>query len=465
MYIKIFKYPTFFSLYILIAGFVVTSQSLGAQINILRYNDNFSALKNDTLKRGLDKLKYIKLGKNASISFGGELREQYQYFENQNFGDVPPSIQEVSVGQIWHRTMGHANLEIGSKFRLFSQFNSTLRFLNPNPITPEIDENQLSLHQFFVDYSLTKAWLIRIGKQELGYGNNRLLTFREGPNTRLAFNAAMLKYYSAKRKIDLLAITPSVSKQYVFDDTSFDDYVLGIYGTENFVHRKLLFDYYFLNFSSKNRKYNFVSGNENRQSFGFRVFSQNPKLNYELEGTYQTGTFNELDIAAYGISADFNYILHSKSHLTIGVGANYISGDKSPIDNQLNTYNLIFSKPQYGLAAPIGSSNIENLNPYIKMRPTKKLSILGGVYFMRRQSIQDGTYSPGMAQVRPTPAKLFVSSKSNIGTQYALETNFNWTKNISFSIDAAYFASGNYVKETGKGLNISYVSFKSTLKI
>ncbi len=432
-------------------------------INVLRANDNFNYVKKDTIKKGFNKLKHIKLTENSTISFGGELREKYQYFDNQNFGDVPPTVEKVSVGQLWHRVMVHSNVELGSKVRIFAQLNSTFRFFNPNPVG-EIDENRLSLHQAFIDYSFYKNWMMRIGRQEMGYGNSRILTFREGPNTRLTFDAAIVKHETPKRKIDFLAITPVISTQYAFDDVSFKEFVIGAYGTEYFIPAKLLVDYYILNFRSDIRSYNFVSGSENRQIFGLRIFSHNPKFNYELESTYQTGTFNNLKIRAFGTSADVNYKIETKYNLTVGLGANYISGDNDNTDNELNTYNLIFSKPSYGLAAPIGSSNIENLNPYLRLNPVKKLSVYVGAYFMRRQSTQDGTYSPGMGQVRPTEMNLFTSNEKSIGTQYALETGYDLNKNIFLAIDAAFFEAGSYVKETGNGLNISYLACKASFK-
>jgi hypothetical protein len=284
------------------------------------------------------------------------------------------------------------------------------------------------------------------------------------PNTRLTFDAVILKYANQKRKIDFLAVTPVVSNPNVFDDESFKQKVMGVYGTEYFVPKKLLMDYYFLNFTSDSRKYNFVGGKENRQSIGLRFFSQNPTFNYELESTYQFGKFNDSKIMAYGFSSDVNYKLDTKTNLMIGLGANYFTGDKSKSDKILNTYNLIFSKPSYGLAAPIGSSNIVNINPYIRVNPTKKLSVYAGVYLLNRQSNQDGTYSPGMAQVRPTPPTLFISTKKDIGTQYALETGYNVNKHLFFAVDLAYLKAGSYVKETGKGKNITYASFKGAFK-
>ena len=83
---------------------------------------------------------------------------------------------------------------------------------------------------------------------------------------------------------------------------------------------------------------------------------------------------------------------------------------------------------------------------------------------MQRQSNQDGTYSPGMAEVRPTPTNLFTSTAREIGTQYAVETNLEINHHFSFAVDAAYFNAGQYVKETGNGKNITYLAGKVTLK-
>ncbi|CAN5396807.1 alginate export family protein [soil metagenome] len=432
-----------------------------SQINTLRYNDNFTNLKNDSVQKvGFDNLKYIPLTENTNISLGGEIRSQFQYYSNQNFGDVPSTFNKVSSGQIWQRIMVHLNLELGNKLRVFTQMASTSRFLNPNPLIPEIDENQLSLHQAFLDYTFNKNWKARIGRQEISYGNNRIITFRDGPNTRLTFDAAIFKFNSEKRKFDLFLLTPVISMPGVLDDKSFKDLIVGVHSTRTIKTNRLIADFYSLSFLSNRRKYNYVAGKESRQSLGTRVYSQNPKLNYELEITYQYGTFNELKINAYGIYLDINYKIDTKFKFLLGLASNYNSGDRNKNDRQLNTYNLIFSKPQYGMTAPIGSSNIVAINPYLKINPTEKINLYAGVYLMWRQSNQDGTYSPISIEVRPTPVSLFNSTKKDIGVQLSTEANYMVNKNLSLGYEVAYFFAGKYVKETGNGKNITYTSFK-----
>lgn len=445
--------------------FIIVAFSANSQIQFLRYNDNFSYLKSDSIRRTiLQKIKYIPISENVNVSFGGEIREQLQYHRNINFGDVPPLYPKSSTWQLWHRLMVHANIEVGTKSRLFTQLGSTCRFINPNPLTPEIEQNKLNLHQAFIDYHFSKKWMTRIGRQEMSYGSHRLITFREGPNTRLTFNAAVLKYNNRNRAVDVFAISPVISHKGVFDDHSFKDLAIGIYANETLV-KTLSIDFYFLHFHSKRRQYNFISATENREVIGFRLFSKSPKTNYEVEANYQFGKFNHLLINAYGISADIHHQILPSYNMILGISGNYLTGDKSKTDNQLNTYNLLYSKPQYGLTAPIGATNIMSINPYVKLSPVKKASIYAGTHFMWRQTKADGIYTPGAIQIRPMQNMNTNADARHIGALFIVETNYVMNNHLSFAVDVSRFFAGNYVKLTGQGRDISYVSFKSTFRL
>lgn len=447
----------------LVFTMVVSSATAQNRISLLRYDDDFSHLKSDSIKKGLSHLKNISLRNKNYISFGGELREQFQIYRNTNFGDVPQTYKKISANQLWHRLMVHSNIELGNHFRFFIQLNNTLRFFNNNPVVPEIDENQLSLHQAFAEIKLNH-WKFRLGRQELFYGNHRLLTVREGPNTRQAFDGIVIKKVFKNGSLDFFAVSKVISRQFVFDDQSLKEGLIGIYGTQYFADRKIGLDYYATNFQSRLRKYNYRSGFENRQTYGLRLFSNLKKINFEMEGAYQSGKSCDLTISAYTILADVNIMVLPGKKGIIGFAANLASGDKNSTDNKLNTYNLLYAKPAYGLAIPIGATNIISLNPYIKIYPVQKLNILAQVFFLARNSNQDGTYSPGMIQNRPRPDLLLTSIKKTLGKFYVIETNYQQTKNLSFSFDASYFKAGCYPKATGMGKNITYLSFKSTFK-
>ncbi len=435
-----------------------------SQIDYLRYNDDFNYLKSDSVvRKGTENFKFIPFGNRCNISLGGEVREQFQYYHNSNFGDLP-SGYKPNTSRLWHRAMTHANIEVGKTMRIFTQLGSTFRFLSPVPATPEIEENHLSIHQLFADYQYNKNWMIRLGRQEIGYGSHRLITFREGPNTRLTFDAAIARHSSEKRELDILVLTPVVSKKGAFDDETFKDLIAGVYSTEKILPENLSIDWYFLHFESKRRAYNYQKGTDSRRIAGVRVSSQSSIVSYEAEMTCQFGKFNTQRVRAYGVFADVNFLLIPRGKAMFGIAGNYVSGDKNRDDNLLNTYNPLFSKPLYGLTAPIGISNIVSISPYFRVSPAPKYRIYGGAYFMRRQSTQDGIYTPNGTQARPKPDRLFYSTEKKLGTLLSLETNYTVSRHISFAIDISHFFAGNFIEQTGKGKDITYLSFKAGYK-
>ena len=89
---------------------------------------------------------------------------------------------------------------------------------NPSPV----DENQLDLHQGFVDIviplKIKNTLTLRVGRQELSYGSQRLVAVRDGPNNRQSFDAAKLSYIEKSLKADVFFSHYVRSEQKIFDD-------------------------------------------------------------------------------------------------------------------------------------------------------------------------------------------------------------------------------------------------------
>lgn len=444
----------------------VTSYSQPGPIKIFRYFDDFSYLKNnDTIPRKyFEKLKHIPLSRKIDISFGGEIREQYQYFKNSNFGDLPPNADPDKNGHLWHRVMMHTNLEIGKEWQIFGQLNSTFA-INKTFLSPQVDENQLSLHQAFVDWRPTfgKGMFIRIGRQEFGYGSQHVIAMREGPNTRLTFDAILTGYESKKINLYSFYARPVISQLGVFDDNKNTESIWSLYTVSKLPIGSL--DIYYLGYQSDENLYNYREGQETRHSVGTRYWIKKPNgFNLSIEGTYQFGKFSELDIHAFNFTGDIKYQLKNKASLAPGLVVNFASGDKEN-NGQLNTYNLLFSKPAFGLAAPIGAMNIINYRPYLELRPIPKLKTTLSAYFMWRMRDTDGTYTPGRGQIRPNPMLINATDETYIGKQFSMETMYTVNFNLSFGLDFGYFIPGKYVEETGAGEPITYFSLKAGYKI
>ncbi|WNJ16422.1 alginate export family protein [Pontibacter sp. G13] len=445
------------ALLVIMTGFA----SLFAQpgpIKHLRYQDNFSHLEADTMpKRGLDRLKLIQVGEKGRLSIGGEYRIWWDTRIHANFGDLPPGMKSDPNGQFQQRSMLHANYETGNRIRVFGQIHSNWEWGSPNPPVPEIAYDQFGIHQLFLDFSdKSGRHTLRIGRQELSFGNEMLISSREGPNNRLSFDGISFLIRSPARMIHLLAATPVINQPGVFDNQHVEEWIWGAYGQWRLKQATHLDAYYFGMYSAR-RAYQFRPGTQHRHTIGSRVWNHGKYWYYDVEGMAQTGQFLDEWIAAFNVTGELRYIFRDQFWAPmVGMGASYVSGDLQPNDGMLNTFDPLYPKPVYGLAAPQGPSNISHINPMVGIQPLPSLFINARYYWLGRTSIHDGTYAPSMMQVRPTPDA--ESQALGGGHQYALDLFYLPNPHWAFISFISYLTPGNYIRETGAGKPIFFAS-------
>src|SRR5699024_10135756 len=167
-----------------------TVEETAPLIQLLRHTENWSFLSDDSRHFGsLDPLKYVPLGGDVYATFGADVRLRLDSYTGT---DYPPKPEEGGEAFLLQRYMTHADLHIGSRFRLFTQLksNHAAGLESPRPL----DRNDLDLHELFIDLipvRQQRAELkMRLGRQEINYG--RLIDMREGPNVRTSFDGVRL---------------------------------------------------------------------------------------------------------------------------------------------------------------------------------------------------------------------------------------------------------------------------------
>ncbi len=447
----------------LFLGILLQYKSYAQNIARLRFDDDFSYLKSDSLKTTWkEKIKNISLGSDFQLSLGGESREQYQSYEHVNFGEVPSDFVTDSPHQLMHRIMFHANLTYKNTFRLFAQLNNTARFLNPNPITSQIDENLLSTHQIFMDYKFKNHWIFRVGQQELAYGSERFVASREGPNTRLTFQGATLKYVSPRNKLDIFTAKPMKMNTGVFDDETASESLYGFYYMHSSSKSRFSVDLFYFNSESNLRQYMFKKGNENRHTFGTRLYSSLGPWNYDVELAKQVGAFDELSISSFMAVWDFN--VSPIQYFYLGFSGNYVPGDKSNSDSELNTFNTLYAKPPFGQTVALNITNTINLSPYVRYQHTNKWLATLRSSFVTRESLADGIFTPNMMPLRPILGKNKDSNVRHVGNIFTVDANYFPTKNVSLQFELGYCVAGDYMSDTGNGRDVIYFALKNAFK-
>jgi len=440
-----------FFILLLMASITSNSQSF----QLLRYNDDFSYLK-DSSRNAYEKIKYAPLGNKAYLSVGGEIRFQFFRIANEDWGDT----QQPYNAYVLSRYLLHTDLHLNNHLRVYAQLQSALAYDKQN-VSP-VDQNKLDLHQAFIDYQ-TNTFLFRVGRQELSYGSQRLISVREIPNNRQAFDAVKFVYVKHNIKLDLFYSHYVVAKADFFDD-EFLNPDIKLWGAYAVLFNSLPLNvdvYYFGNYKA-HVNYDDATGKEQRHSIGTRWWKNGKNWRLDFEGVYQLGNVGASNIRAWTLSMNNSYIFDQwKWKPEVGLKTEFISGNKKYGDGKTETFNPLYPKGAYfGLAALIGPSNLIDIHPSLSFALSHNLAWVVDYDIFWRYSINDGIYAVNMTRIYDGN----VSLDKYIGDQ--IDTNIDWTPNrfVLLRAEVTWFQAAGYLRDASAGKNIFFTGITTQLK-
>jgi hypothetical protein len=441
--------------------------------DFVRYNDrNFSYLKNDTLDKDFfNGIKYIPFNKSGKsfLTLGGEIRENYQWIKNENWGDLPPTWKDNN-GFLWHRAMVHANVKLGNKVRIFSQLKHTSVLSRAGGARPVLDKDDLSVHQAFIDYTFQhnkEQFTIRAGRQEHNFGWGKLVSIREGPNNRQTFDGLTVIHENKKWNNRLFFANDVSVEDGVFDNNRVkDQYIYGLFSTYKIPSKQpVQIESYYIGSNRPNMFLANKTGTDKRHTVGMGLSTFKTGFLYEIEGIYQFGKLGNTPISAYSIVGMLGYewgLLRLKPTLKLYGGMS--SGDKAS-SSKHNTYNPLYPRPPYILALAFGVSNVNGAQLEFSIRPKMPMKIALGSFLIRRNTADDGIYTPGIVLIRPIQwqANLATLSK-NVANYHYAEFEYFTGRHWQLNFQAAILPPGTFVKQTGQGSTTYYVMAQTTFR-
>jgi hypothetical protein len=258
--------------------------------------DNSGDLCPQAIKSGdfWDPLKCVRLGAPLwYVSFGAELRSSYERYGNYNWGSGPQDRN----GYYLNRIIGHADFHFGRTVGIFAEVQSGLEFGRNGGPRPVIDEDKLDVSQLFLELRSSThrhrvPVVIRIGRQDLNYGDGSLVSIRD-LNVRRPFDGIKLSLQPQQWKIDAFAVKPVVTIPGFFDDPPDHAQAFwGIWATkkkeQSFVRQ---LDFYYLGLDRKDAQFEQGTARERRNTLGFRVHETAGNFALLQEGYLQVGIF------------------------------------------------------------------------------------------------------------------------------------------------------------------------------
>ncbi len=322
-------------------------------------------------------------------------------------------------------------------------------------------DNPFDLRQLYVEIGDAKVspLSLKVGRQVLLYGDQRLIGPLEWSNLSRTFDAAKLRY-TGKNGLWIDAFISSVVNidRFGMDDSDKDSLLSGLYG-----HIPTLgiqdTEVYALYFDDTNRNDHFLTLGTHWKSIPGKL----GPWDYETEFAVQTGKAGGRDLRAFASYIEGGYTFKAPWKPRLGLEYSYGSGDSNPADNKQGAFQNLFSTNHlhYGYMDAFSWSNLHNVALHLSAKPTAKLTTsLDYHLFWLADTADTWRRANATTAVRPaTPAASnFAGSELDLLLTYAASTNLNVTFGYS------HFFAGTYLTGTGGGSDADFAYLMTGIK-
>jgi len=300
---------------------------------------------------------------------------------------------------------------------------------------------------------------VRVGRQELAFGSERLVGSGDWGNTGRSFDAVRAYIDRNGMRIDAFAASVVRIRDHAFDNPRLNgNNFYGIYSRFNkLLPASTIEPFVFYRTLQNVKSEDGRNGHAGFFTFGGRVFGQVARnWDYEFEAAVQRGSFASDGIKAWAGHMTAGYTFkNTKFSPRYLAEYNVASGDASSKDGTRQTFDQLFptNHSKYGTADVVGWRNIHSLRvgSELKLTPKANLNVDYLSHWLARKT--DALYSDSgvaIAQVRQGAQARHVGQEINLIFQY------KFSKRYTFGLGDAFFKAGRFLKQATDGGGFSY---------
>lgn len=411
------------------------------------YDNDFRYLNSPNLDEFFlgDAWKQIPLGDAWMVDLGGEYRLRQQNESRLRYND----LRGLSDNFLLQRTRLYTSVKYGGFARFYGEAldaTSSWQDYVPRPI----EVNRFDALNLFAEARVSNAgdgelW-VRGGRQELLYGDQRLVSPLDWSNTRRTFDGMKAYYRSAAFDLDVFWTRPVPFAQHLPNDHNFDrssstQEFYGLFGTAKSLPNQTL-DLFYLALGDNGPV------TSNSQLFGSRWLGKHNGWLGEVAGGYQFGSLGPLDRSAgyfvLGAGREFSRLPWKP---TLWIYYDWASGDSDPNDGQRNTFQQLFPlvHKYFGFCDLVARQNIQDFNMQLTATPSEKLTFLAWWHVFHLAEARDALYNAVGIPIRFDPTG---AAGTDVGQELDLTLTYNFNARTSLLVGYSHFWAGDFVLAT-----------------
>ncbi len=377
------------------------------------------------------------------LRFSGEYRSRVEGFSGGGFK------RDNSDTYVLSRLRLSLLVQPASWLKMYAQGQDARVFFNDqHPAAPPF-QNTWDLRLAYIELgdSEKKAFGLRVGRQELNFGEQRLAGSLNWTNTARSFDAVRATLRGGGFRLDAFASSVVVQQDGTFDHHQQGNNLHGLYGgIEKLVPKAVIEPYVFWRLQHATKL--------DSKTTGVRWVGKLPgHFDYGTEMAIQRGT-----LASAATSA---WAGHWVGGYTFGpaliaaralVEYNYASGGPRHTFDQL--YPTGHDK--YGLADQVGWRNIRDLRTGLEFKPYMKWTASAIFHDWHLANPHDSLYNAAGAAIVRAPAN---NTQTHVGEELDGQAMYGFNKQIQIGLGFGHIFPGAFLKQTtqGRAYNYPYV--------
>lgn len=398
----------------------------------LFYQNDFSYLSNPAyndwnLGEGL---KQMPVG-DGKLDIGGQFRQRYHH--EQNIRGLGLTGRDDDF--LLDRTRLYFNYKANSWLRVYSEFlDAGSSWENFAPRAIEVQH--LDIQNLFADIKMLEGCdgnlTGRFGRQELSFGNQRLISPLDWANVRRKFDGGRLTYDNDERTLDAFLVRPPRLDIDRVDPANLDQVLYGIYNSSKaFANGKV--DTYYFGFHDE-------LIDQRVHTLGMLVNGEADQWLWDNEVGYQFGRNPDgSDISAAAITCGFGRKLQGKNDRKLWLYYDWASGD----DSINNGWNHLFPLGHrfLGFMDLYGRRNINDVNVLFTSSPTKKFNFITWYHYLFLANGNQGPYNVTLNAFNPggTVGSRSLGHELDFLGTYKMSVRSDLVLGYSHFFDGAYY--------------------------
>lgn len=302
------------------------------------------------------------------------------------------------------------------------------------------------LHQGYFDALdlMAQPLDLRVGRMELQYGDQRLVSPLDWSNVGRAWDGARLRWRGANHTIDLFE---TVVKE--VNIARRNGHFWGLYANCKEVPRHE-FDFYILGRDQRDNSFTNEHGRKGHLSdrtLGARVKGVQGSFDYTGEGDWQFGRKAGQQVRAWAMAATGGYTFDHSLKPRFGLEYDFASGDSNPSDNKIQTFDPLypFQHNYQGFQDIFAWKNGHDFKAQVSFDPKADWKIQADFHHFRLHHSFDSWYDAAGTQIARSATG---AAGRNIGNEIDLHIRGKFRDTIAIWLGYSRFFASSFVRAT-----------------